>query len=891
MDSINRSVLLTSVLTVAFSSFICDAPASTLYVSPTGNHVPPYSSWQSAATNISAAVTTAISGDLVIVTNGHYRISTPINPSADITIRSVDGPNATIIDGQGISQCFYLAGNSIVEGFTITNGYSVYRAGGILSFQTSPQVNNCIIAGNTAGSETWGGGIGGGMQGCTANNCTFIGNTAFDNGGGIYQGNANDCVFIDNVAGEETHNGPNSGGGMYQGTATRCTFTNNRALAFGGGMYEGRAEECIFVENTAYNYGGGMAMGTANNCTFHNNSSGGEYINSGGGGMYWGTANNCVFSENEAFYQSGGGMYGGTANNCVFTRNTANVSGGGLYQCTANNCTITGNEVRYSAGDGGGGMYEGIANNCIVWYNISASLSNDLFNTTAINTCSPSVIHGTNGCITSEPNLISSSHISATSACRGTGGSSYASGLDIDGEAWRNPPSIGCDEPNGSEASGPIQLYMTKIPNKVAVNWKASCTVSIIGNVSHFHMNFGDGFVISNFWGAITHSWEYSGIYDISLTAYNSSYPDGMSITQTVEVLSLEESTTYVSLNGNATYDGKSWADAKATIQGGINAQSCFGGRVLVTNGVYNISSGIYGDLDVNIQSVNGPSETFVNGGASSQCFILYGNSTVSGLTITNGSGYYGGGVYCYGPSAKLLNCIISGNNAYHSGGGMYRGTAINCAFFDNNASNEGGGIYDVYAVNCTLAENAATGTGSQGGGASKGILNNCIAWYNSADSILNNLYGTTEYYTCSPDVVHELNGNLTNQPSFIDLTSHNYRLNPGSPCINRGNNSPDLPTTDLDGKLRILGGTVDLGAYESVYDGSVFTNIVFNGSGNILQWETFPTYSSKVKWSTNLVTMPFTDLSAPLPYPLNSYTDTVHGTEDQCFYKIEMEP
>ena len=34
---------------------------------------------------------------------------------------------------------------------------------------------------------------------------------------------------------------------------------------------------------------------------------------------------------------------------------------------------------------------------------------------------------------------------------------------------------------------------------------------------------------------------------------------------------------------------------------------------------------------------------------------------------------------------------------------------------------------------------------------------------------------------------------------------------------------------------------------------------------------------------------MPFTDLSVSMAYPLNIYTDTVHGAEGQCFYKVEM--
>lgn len=59
--------------------------------------------------------------------------------------------------------------------------------------------------------------------------------------------------------------------------------------------------------------------------------------------------------------------------------------------------------------------------------------------------------------------------------------------------------------------------------------------------------------------------------------------------------------------------------------------------------------------------------------------------------------------------------------------------------------------------------------------------------------------------------------------------------------------------------------------------------------SGFKLEWVPVEEWGSVVKWSTNLVSMPFTNLSANLAYPLNSYTDTVHGAEDKCFYEVDV--
>jgi hypothetical protein len=57
--------------------------------------------------------------------------------------------------------------------------------------------------------------------------------------------------------------------------------------------------------------------------------------------------------------------------------------------------------------------------------------------------------------------------------------------------------------------------------------------------------------------------------------------------------------------------------------------------------------------------------------------------------------------------------------------------------------------------------------------------------------------------------------GNITNDPVLINVAGGDFHLQSNSPCINSGNNAYVSVTNDLDGNPRIVGGTVDIGAYE----------------------------------------------------------------------------
>ena len=171
-------------------------------------------------------------------------------------------------------------------------------------------------------------------------------------------------------------------------------------------------------------------------------------------------------------------------------------------------------------------------------------------------------------------------------------------------------------------------------------------------------------------------------------------------------------------------------------------------------------------------------------------CHLSCGLSTTS-----TGGGAYG---------CTLNNCTLTGNSAHH-GGGSYGGTLNNCILVGNSA---------YYIIS---GESPDEGVG---GGSFGDTLNNCIVYYNSASTgpfsnvpIGPNFWGSSLNYCCTPDPGGV--GNITCEPRFVDLANGNLRLQSNSPCINAGNNTYVIGSTDLDGNPRIFGGTVDMGAYE----------------------------------------------------------------------------
>jgi hypothetical protein len=190
-----------------------------------------------------------------------------------------------------------------------------------------------------------------------------------------------------------------------------------------------------------------------------------------------------------------------------------------------------------------------------------------------------------------------------------------------------------------------------------------------------------------------------------------------------------------------------------------------------------------------------------------------FGASVLNGCTLVGNSANQGGGAF----SSALTNCVLRGNAASSRGGGLYQGSANNSLFVSNTVNGSGGGAdggsSGAMLVNCTVVGNTATSSGGGVYGGSGAWMDNCIVYFNSAPTGSNSI-GAKFDSTCTTPPLTGGTG-ITNDPAFVNPAAGDFHLSSNSPCINSGNNAYVTNGTDLDGNPRIVGGTVDIGAYE----------------------------------------------------------------------------
>jgi len=264
------------------------------------------------------------------------------------------------------------------------------------------------------------------------------------------------------------------------------------------------------------------------------------------------------------------------------------------------------------------------------------------------------------------------------------------------------------------------------------------------------------------------------------------------------------------------------------------------------------------------------------------------GSPTITNCVISgNRSSWYGGGV-CYFigtggvPSGgiSITGCIITGNKAKQDGGGIYCSSYItkiaNCTVA-GNAAKWGGGMWNgsrqSTLTNCTFTRNSAEESGGAICNSDPTLtLTNCILWADTPEEIGYFFVSVTSVLTyCDVQGGWSGEGNIDTDPFFAETgywadandpnivvepndpnavwIDGDYHLLAGSPCIDAAdpNYVAEPNETDLDGKPRVIGAQIDMGAYE--YSPPILAEVrIVPRTINL---------SSKGKWITSLFWLP----------------------------------
>ncbi len=291
------------------------------------------------STTIQGGITGAVNGDTVMVHPGTY-VENIDFIGKEIVVIGEYGPDSTVIDGNQMgSVVTFKSGenvNSIIEGFTITNGsgtfvdsfggYWEYGGGGIYCYGSAPTIQYNRITENAANNA-------GGIGAIFAFPAVITHNVIFENSANVTSGRIGGgggiVVAFDSHA-EVSHNDIYSNFSNKAGGGIAYAFDCNPEI-----------KNNTIANNVANDYGGGIQIysntaGTFENNTIMGNSSRGA--NGAGGiscrlGSTSLIANNLIIDNSTVTYGGGIRCFDDAAptieNNLIFG-NEADISGGGI---------------------------------------------------------------------------------------------------------------------------------------------------------------------------------------------------------------------------------------------------------------------------------------------------------------------------------------------------------------------------------------------------------------------------------------------------------------------------------------------------------------------------------------------------------------------------------
>lgn len=786
--------------------FAGTALAADWFVETNGNDSADGTTWATAKLTIQAAVNAAQDGETVLVNTGVYYIAQQIVVTNGITVRSIGDAADCVVDGQNTTRCFYLAhSNAYLSDLTIRNGYINnnnpvgYHGGGVAI--SSGMVDRCIFLGNRVynGHGMGGTAVGGAIGFGRVRNSLFIGNRTLVSAGGVALG-----------------------GALYGTLAENCTIISNKADSLGGLTGGGGgAAECMLINCVVYNNAANAGPGDWLRCT-------GQY--SYCATLLPGTGNSTnapIFASTIDFDvlpsspTRNAGLSQDWMTNGADLRGAPRIIGEqpdvGCYEQSYDG-TLQAPSLIQPVSLASGQSVLVYTNPAPIWIEgekpsncwVVAKVGRDPY--------------GTNGILQTFSGASFSNQIPADMI-------TSEGFLNVDFRCADNTLFLVSSNRTRlqltSAGYGPPSLAISAPPNPLGPPdtpyvFSGTSSLNVVGSICVSNSANGQ-FVLAaatplgGNWTVPPLGLEFG---TNRIVAWGTNLL-GTTATDEVDAVRILLPTIYVCADSiNPEYPYGTLEMAAKNIQEALDVTAHFGAsEVLVGPGIY--TNGLTISNQIHLSSSEGPRSTTILGNGGRCITITHPNAVVSGFTITGGRNQDGAGVNMPIGGGLVENCIITNNGnrvtssgvASANGGGILGGSARNCLIVSNFVYAFAGGKQDGYAFgagaastfleNCTMVGNRADAYGYYSWGAGGGqncTFVNSIVWSNPF--VQWELAGGSSFDHC-----------YTNDPSFADGACH---LSSGSPCINAGTNLDWMVgATDLDGALRILGETVDIGCFE----------------------------------------------------------------------------
>ncbi|HEY3413477.1 MAG TPA: choice-of-anchor Q domain-containing protein [Armatimonadota bacterium] len=844
-----RNRLLLPLVSLALASL--PSSAADWYVTTGGTGTQTGADWDNALPTISKAMQLASSGDTISVWVGGYHERITLKSGVHLVggyfFNAIRLPFWSIIDGDGGGSVVTVQPGSgpstVLNGFTLQNGSGTRRdaaspdmfGGGIYCANAKPTLQYNHITGCRA---TYGGGIYLDNAAADISLCHFTNNRAVD-GAGIFSNNGSPpiyiCTFLRNVA---YRNGGAVAGSVTPLMMLACnTFEANSASHNGGAVFVngGTLLNNTFIRNTgaagAVFVDAGNPVQVVNNIVSRNET--GVAIAPGGSVSIH--HNDVVM--NALFDYSGIANPTGQNGNISADPALADPLVGDYTPCPGSPCIDKGDDSLVQTG----------------WndYYLKPRISGVSADIGAAEWQQPTAPKPL--AVRVRPDGDDANDGADWAHPKRTIQAAVDSAILLDREVWVAAGTYGNDV---NILKGNVMLYggfagdeTMRNQRNPAVNKSIidRCLVQIADLPRKDNRTIVDGFTIHDGRGYSSGlSYQEGGGLDI-----NGSAP--IISGNTIEGNYL----TTVDSYGGGLYVGYT-SSSSNTDRPYISCNVIQGNYARVGGGIYITYSDAY--VRNNVIEINHSETRNTYPGFGGGIATEHATATITGNTIRgNHADSTGGGIYCYdlpvvvrdnavventsdefsagihcSTDAQILNNVIRGNVSSNSVGGLSLKngtiTLANNLIAVNKSTSYAGGLWaheaSVNLYNNTFASNdhEAVEMISTAAAHTLNVANNIIT--GSATGILINAPAPSTV-TLSTNCVF---GNITNytyiapgasdiqvNPLYVNATGGDYRLLPASPAIDVGTDSAATGDWDLDGRPRIQGSHVDMGAYEYV--------------------------------------------------------------------------